>query len=1181
MRKIVTLAVMLLIFAASPAGAERFENWTDGMCVAPGTQLCENVTDISEDTRCVGVVLDGVLYNGTAQNNFDFGRINAGRHCAYILSLGNDSTLKKSGHLNFIAASNVQLTSEDYENYNKTTSKWKMNVQAKLSKPYQTDSAHGKAMRIKWSANQSPVLMCQSISIPDTADVTAQADIMITDAAAQADIFTTGTRQNGSFDKDSAVIPAVLKDCKIAGVDIGVNKWAQLRYEFNVSERKYTLFVNDILAEEGSFGEEFGFNELRFDVANTGSGYLYIDNTAVDYTDMNNTACVSSVAGYDTDGNVYRDICRLPQNIESLRLTLSGGGNASDDAPALLRNGVPIYGFNYSYPEKGQAILVFPDGLKAGEYRLMIDNGRYEQSFCVEDNAGVLYSDAKSLFTDIRGRTGIIYPGVFKPEGAVPVFGVYNSDGSLDAAALSGRVNVSEGQYVKVFLWKTGNHFKPAASARTDISDTRITIDGAAAENFELLSNAVAETGTKYIADKTGFAEYFKDSICFIKDSKSFWFFGKKLRLETVPEFRNGRIYLSQADLISLVGAAPEENVPAGDYLAERTDMQVSENGYMLLLCQNGEYLNEKKSRALAVYLAMERPKADWLCANISDVHPRVYANAAQLEKIFSSENTQLKAVLNNAVSTADYSIGLIEDKSYETTDFSTPKHLWDYSFVLANYLAWRKTGNEKYKNTGIHMGDYTASFEHWSQNSSSLVTSAMIVTASYAYDLFYDEMTDEQRDKIAAAIFENGIKPGYEYLLGNKTSINTWPIKTNNWNLICSGGVAVGAAALLRDYQQYDEICTAALEAAIRSLEHGMTSFMPDGGGEEGASYLDYEMYLGLIPFLECMDAAYGTDFCLPQVPGFKESGYFMAYVNGAGGTDFRYHDYNPATYWPQRYEMMWFASKYGDETLYKLAYGLSRNAPMISKPMALFEKKTNGVYENDKLFTRAGIAVATRNNAKLFIHAGDNNATHGQLDAGTFSYDFDGVRFACDAGGGDYDDRYFIAPEEYYVNRAEAHNVYVINPDTSGGQVRKATSSVRKINGGEYGIDMTAAYADKAYSAQRYFKLSEDNGSLSVRDEIIPVDDCEIKWFWSTEATVTVVDAQTVRLYKNGKFLYLHFLSNVEFELTSGDAVPLDPSITKGASKISDLKKLTVSFSAKAGEKVHLEVTADRNRQ
>ena len=126
-----------------------------------------------------------------------------------------------------------------------------------------------------------------------------------------------------------------------------------------------------------------------------------------------------------------------------------------------------------------------------------------------------------------------------------------------------------------------------------------------------------------------------------------------------------------------------------------------------------------------------------------------------------------------------------------------------------------------------------------------------------------------------------------------------------------------------------------------------------------------------------------------------------------------------------------------------------------------------------------------------------------------------------------------------------------------------------------------MTAAYADKAYSAQRYFKLSEDNGSLSVRDEIIPVDDCEIKWFWSTEATVTVVDAQTVRLYKNGKFLYLHFLSNAEFELTSGDAVPLDPSITKGASKISGLKKLTVSFSAKAGEKVHLEVTADRNRQ
>ena len=1177
MRRIATLAAMLLLFAASPAGAERFESWTDGMCVAPGTQLCENVTDISEDTRCVGVVLDGALYSST-QNSFDFGKINAGRHCAYILSLGKDGTFRKSGHISFVAAANVSVNSEDYENYNKTTSKWKMNALATVSKPYQTDSAHGKAMRIKWSAKQSPVLMCQSISIPDTADVVAQAEIMITDAATQTDIFTTGMRANGSFDTDSAVIPAVLENGKIAGVDIGVDKWARLRYEFNVSERRYMLFVNDVLAAEGELGENFSYNELRFDVANTGSGYLYIDNTSVDYTDMSNTACVSYAAGYDTDGNAYHDMCSLPQNIENLRLTLSGGGNISGSAPVLLYNGVPMYDFNYSSPEKEQAIFVFPDGLKAGEYRLMIDNGRYEQSFCVADNAGVLYSDAKSLFTDIRGRTGIIYPGVFKPEGAVPVFGVYNSDGSLDAVALSGGVKVNDGQYIKVFLWD--NRLKPVAPARTDISDGRMTVDASAAENFIQINDAVVETGTKYLADNTGFAEYFKNSICFIKDSGNFWFYGKKLRLEAVPECRDGRIYLSQADMISLVGAAPEENVPAGDYLAERTDMQVSENGYMLLLCRNGEYLNEKKSRALAVYLAMERPTADWLCANISDAHPRVYANAAQLEKIFSSENTQLKAVLNNAVSTADYSIGLIEDKSYETTDFSTPRHLWDYDYVLANYLAWRKTGNEKYKNTGIHMGDYTASFEHWSQNSSSLVTSAMIATASYAYDLFYDEMTDEQRDKIAAAIFENGIKPGYEYLLGNKTSINTWPIKTNNWNLVCASGVAVGAAALLRDYPQYDEICTAALEAAIRSLEHGMTSFMPDGGGEEGASYLDYEMYLGLIPFLECMDASYDTDFGFSQVPGFRESGYFMAYVNGAGGTDFRYHDYNPAAYWPQRYEMMWFASKYGDETLYKLAYGLSRNAPMISKPMALFEKKTNGVYENDKLFTRAGIAVATRDNAKLFMHAGDNNATHGQLDAGTFSYDFDGVRFACDAGGGDYDDRYFIAPEEYYVNRAEAHNVYVIDPDASGGQVRKATASVRKINGGEYGIDMTAAYADKACSAQRYFKLSED-GSLSVRDEIVPVDDCGIKWFWSTEATVTIVDAQTVRLYKNGKTRYLHFSSDAELKITSGAAASLDPSITKGASKISNLKKITVSFSAKAGEKVRLEVTADGNRQ
>ena len=122
MRKLI--AALAIMLAAIPfktfAG---FVSWEDGMTVAPGENLEENVTKNSENELCSAVVLDGALYNETG-GGFKFGKLSAGRHCAYIVTAYSDGTFEKNNHINFTAAKSITDNCEDFENYSKSTSAW-------------------------------------------------------------------------------------------------------------------------------------------------------------------------------------------------------------------------------------------------------------------------------------------------------------------------------------------------------------------------------------------------------------------------------------------------------------------------------------------------------------------------------------------------------------------------------------------------------------------------------------------------------------------------------------------------------------------------------------------------------------------------------------------------------------------------------------------------------------------------------------------------------------------------------------------------------------------------------------------------------------------------------------------------------------------------------------------------
>ena len=1220
MRKLI--AALAIMLAAIPFKAfAGFVSWEDGMTVAPGENLEESVTKNSENELCSAVVLDGALYNETG-GGFKFGKLSAGRHCAYIVTAYSDGTFEKNNHINFTAAKSITDNCEDFENYSKSASAWIMNSLAKRSVPAATNNPlYGKAMRIKWVAGQNPTLMCRSLTIPADADVTAEADIMITDAGVKADVFCTGIRENGSFDSASAVTPASLAECKIGNAKITVGQWTHLRYEFNIGKRSYKLYAGSELAADGSFPDSIRFNELRFNVSATGSGYMYIDNATVKHLSTDIGDCIKNAFFYNEDGSKENDMCSVSPSMRRLSLEFSGTGNIKNTDIAVFHNGSPIYNFDCAVTDAKHADVIFPNGLEPGSYKLDA-GGKYQLTFAVPgENRETLYYDGSGLYSDIRGKSGQITACVQKCDsgGSVsPITAVYAQNGTLQSISHNATAEVHENEILKIFFWSSATDMKPSAPSETAHAPKRITIPRTNSL-FEQISDGVTETGPEFLHDSTGFAQYFKKTVCFMKNSRNFWFFGHKLKLHDDVRFENGKIYLSVRDLEALTGAASgsdDDYLPAAEFLGDKTDMQASENGYMLLLSENGEFLQEDKSLALGSYLAAQRPNADELAANNAKAHPKIYADSNQFGEMLekSVSDAEFKKLSDSIISDANWDINYFNTNILNKSSLSekekisqTMELVWS-KHILEAYWAYRKTGLAKYSNYALKIGEYLSSDEaDWKEKaryndngtktagSNFLMTSGTMITASYIYDLFYDELPDSLRQSLLTVIYERGVKSGYDFLSG-KDRENPWARRTDNWNLISAGGVAVGAATVMNELAAADrDICAKALEAAIRSLEYGMTSFMPDGGDMEGAAYWDYEMFWGVNQFLECMDSVYGSDFGFSEVPGFLETGYFMYDMRRSqSGTYFAFHDYNPNN-WMRLYPIMWFAAKTGDKGLYDAHEIYGSKGAMTLKPYSYFTEKCNIGLKNDKIYSRAGVAVSSGDNAKLFIHAGNNNLPHGQLDMGTFAYDYGGVNFASDAGAGRYSDGDYFGSERYdlYVNRAEAHNVYVVNPDADGGQVLDSVSQIVQLacndNEACYKINMTAAYADDVYSAVRTFRLTDKRDVLCIQDEIVPVADSSFKWFWNTEQDVEITDNKTACLTEKngGQKLYLHFAANIDFSLEVHDTVPLETSTrsqptealpNRGLPKRS-MKKITASFSAEKMQKVYFTVWADNN--
>jgi hypothetical protein len=461
------------------------------------------------------------------------------------------------------------------------------------------------------------------------------------------------------------------------------------------------------------------------------------------------------------------------------------------------------------------------------------------------------------------------------------------------------------------------------------------------------------------------------------------------------------------------------------------------------------------------------------------------------------------------------------------------------------------------------------------------LDTAEMTHAFAIAFDWLYDNWSPEQRTVLAQAITDKGLKPGLRAYQGAE-KFNWWVKSPYNWNQVCNGGLVLGALAV---FEACPELAAQVLQGALRSLPRALAKFAPDGGGCEGPLYWGYATFYHTL-FLAALETALGRDFGLPETHGYEATGYFPLYVTGPRDRTFNYADADELIYWTA--QMFWLARRFQQPVFAWFARRINKIHPL---DLLWFEPRGLSPREAglplDRYFR--GVEVATFRSSwddpqAVFVgfKAGDNRAGHSHLDLGSFILEAQGVRWALDLGGDDYNlPGYFDRTRwDYYRLRAEGHNTLALNPGSGPDQDPEASAAIFRFRSApDLALaiaDLTPAYAPQAQRVWRGLSLVSRRQVL-IQDEIKAEKPVEVLWALHTAAEVRLSpDNRTAYLSYGGAHLAAHILSPPEavFKLLPARPGPLSPH-PKGQADNRGVSKLAIHVKEVQDLRLAVELT------
>lgn len=699
-------------------------------------------------------------------------------------------------------------------------------------------------------------------------------------------------------------------------------------------------------------------------------------------------------------------------------------------------------------------------------------------------------------------------------------------------------------------------------------------------DDFEKVEETVSENPSPYLGDYEPCKRLFHGTVCFAQDSDALWIKDAKYRAQTNAVRKDKKLWIPVQTVNSLFGRTfhEKDGYVELSVIAETLGAYCYTNRFGLGVISDlpydySETKYQKQGQFMMRLLEFDRPKAaEFKKLFRHGTRPRGLGFREEVERALKlvASDEKAKWISDKLIQRADVFMGKSVqyklDRDRTQSCFVTA--IVDYDEIMALYWAYRVTGQRKYL---VRLKEHIlamANLENWCGDHFYLMTSRALVSLGMAYDFLYDEFTPEERECMARAMVEKGFVPALALYYGHgDEALWPWCIRRTNWNFISNSGIIFAACVLFGEYET--ELCADVLEKAVQSMEYACIYLAPDGELFEGLGYAAYSWNYMVFAF-QALINNFGTAFQLDTAAGSQNS-YKIPFTVMTNVGTFSQGDVVTSLRLNTTYTL-WSARRFHDHNIQCM-----RHMQMASQggtdpaftDLLWFDDEAYPVahFDLDYLYESTQSAISRSgwetDSVVLSIHAGDNTLEHSHADLGNFEFELLGYRFAQEMG---IDELIYCAPgsqyqlrghDDYYVARAEGHNVYVINPDRSLGQrsIGKAVINILKqeTDNVQYMIDMESAYSGQVKDAKRYYELKENRRVFVVQDEIVPLNNGDkVYWFWHTFADIGLSDPRAVEMEDNtviltadgGRRLHIQIDANIPFVLRKGMSLPLETS-------------------------------------
>ncbi|MBQ8483878.1 MAG: heparinase II/III family protein [Bacteroidales bacterium] len=460
---------------------------------------------------------------------------------------------------------------------------------------------------------------------------------------------------------------------------------------------------------------------------------------------------------------------------------------------------------------------------------------------------------------------------------------------------------------------------------------------------------------------------------------------------------------------------------------------------------------------------------------------------------------------------------------------------------------SYRMTGKEAYAERAIDEMMAVCAFKDWNP-SHFLDVGEMVMAVAIGYDWLYDVMLPEQRQTVSRSIMEKGFEPADDERYSGFYNL------ANNWNQVCCSGLMYGALATYEDHPEYSREL---IDLYVRSVPFALACYAPDGGYPEGFNYWGYGTSFQVM-MIAALESALGTDYGLSEAPGFLDTGSFIQFMTAPSGDCFNFSDSpSMAACNPM---MFWFAGRNDDPSIIFLERRVIRSLPddfmkdasrrfteyRLLPSLLIFASRldTSGIAapeENFRVFEGKTPLFVYREgwesekDAYLGIKGGSPMTSHAHMDAGSFIYEYDGVRWSMDLGMQDYHSLESrgvdLWNQEQHGQRwdvfrlgNEAHSTLTLNGDRHRVKSFVPLTGIwqKKSRKGAC-LEMTEAFGDMVTDAERSVFLDRRN-RLHVEDRLTADDgEVEVMWVMTTPARARIAADGSILLEKDGKRMKL----------------------------------------------------------